>query len=346
MPPALPPSSTMLAEARSMPGLLAAQLAADEDLYRRLAAALRATPPLAMATVARGSSEHAARYLGFLVATRLGLLVPRLDPSLVTLYRAPLRSERMLALAVSQSGRSPDLVEPVRALRAGGATAVAMVNDAASPLAEAAEWVLPLRAGPELAVPATKSFVASLAAAARLVAHWCEDERLLRALPMLPRAIEEGLRQDWSAAVAALADAERMYVVARGLGFPLAQETALKLKEACGIQAEAFSAAEIRHGPMGLVGAGYPVLVLALRGPALPGLVAFAEELRRQGAKVILAAPADVSGRAVALAVSEAQELDPAAAVASVYPMVDALARARGRDPDRPPNLSKVMATR
>jgi glucosamine--fructose-6-phosphate aminotransferase (isomerizing) len=341
-----PPTSTMLAEARAMPGLVRAQLAEDKELYRRLAASLRVNPPAAVATLARGSSEHAARYLGFLVSSRLGILVSRLLPSLLTLYRAPLKAEGLLAIAVSQSGQSPDLLEPVRAVRAGGGTAVAMVNDAASPLAAEAGWVLPLRAGPELAVPATKSFVASLAAAARLVGHWCEDARLLRALEALPAAIDEGLRQDWSAAAGAFVNAERMYVVSRGLGLPLALETALKLKEACGIQGEAFSAAEIRHGPMCLVGPGYPVLVLALRGPALADLVAFSEELRRQGAKVVLAAPADVRARDVTFAVSEAEELDPAAAVASVYPMVDALARARGRDPDRPPNLSKVMATR
>lgn len=329
-----------------MPGLVQAQLAADEELYRRLAAALRAAPPLAVTTLARGSSEHAARYLGFLAGARRGILVSRIPPSLVTLYRAPLRAERLLAIAVSQSGQSPDLLEPVRALRAAGGTAVALVNDPASPLAAEADWVLPLRAGPEVAVPATKSFVASLVAGARLVGHWCEDEPLLAALGALPAALEDGLRQDWSAAAGALAGEERMYVVARGLGFPLAQETALKLKEACGIQAEAFSAAEVRHGPMGLVGPGYPVLVLALRGPAQADLVAFAEELRRQGAKVILAAPGGVPGRDLTLATSAAEELDPAAAVASVYPMVDALARARGRDPDRPPNLVKVMSTR
>jgi glucosamine--fructose-6-phosphate aminotransferase (isomerizing) len=341
-----PTTSTMLAEAREMPALVRAQLAADAELYRSLAAFLRATPPLAIATVARGSSEHAARYLGYLVAARTGTLVSRLLPSLVTLYRAPLRAQRLVTVAVSQSGRSPDLVEPMRALRSAGATTLAIVNDAGSPLAEAAEWVIPLRAGPELAVPATKSFVASLAAAARLVACWREDEALLAALAALPAALEEGLRQDWGAAVRALAPAERMYVLGRGLGFAAALETALKLKEACGIHAEAFSAAEVRHGPMGLVGPGFPVLVLALRGPAQAGLVDLADELRRQGAQVLLAAPEDVEGRDLTLAMSAAEELDAAAAVASVYPMVDALARARGRDPDRPPNLVKVMSTR
>jgi len=223
---------------------------------------------------------------------------------------------------------------------------VALVNDPAAPLASAAEWVLPLGAGPELAVPATKSFVASLTAGARLVAAWCEDEALLAALGALPAALEDGLRQEWSAAVQALAGEERMFVLGRGLGLPVALETALKLKEACGIHAEAFSAAEVRHGPLALVGPGFPVLVLALRGPAQAEEVALAGELRREGAKVLLAAPEGVAGRDLTLATAPAEELDAAVAVASVYPMVEALARARGRDPDRPPRLAKVMRTR
>jgi glucosamine--fructose-6-phosphate aminotransferase (isomerizing) len=339
-------TSTMLAEAREAPAVLRAQLAGDEELYRRLGAALRAAPPAGLATLGRGSSDHAAHWIGRLATVRTGLLAASVEPSLVTLYRARLRAERLLVLAVSQSGQSPDLVEPVKQLRAGGATAVALVNDPGSPLAGAADWVLPLRAGPELAVPATKSFVASLVAGARLVAAWCEDGALEAALEDVPEAVEAGLRQDWSAAAAALAGEERMYVIGRGLGFPVALEAALKLKEACGIHAEAFSAAEVRHGPMGLVGPGFPVLMLALRGPALPGLVAFAGELRAVGAKVLLAAPASVAGRDLTIATAPAEELDALAAVASVYPMAEALARARGRDPDRPPNLVKVMRTR
>jgi glucosamine--fructose-6-phosphate aminotransferase (isomerizing) len=340
------PTSTMLAEARAAPAVVRAQLAADEERYQALGAALRAAPPAAIATIARGSSDHAAHFFADLATMRTGVLAASLEPSLVTLHHARLRAGRLLAVAVSQSGQSPDLVEPLAQLRGDGACTVALVNDPASPLASAAEWVLPLGAGPELAVPATKSFLASLAAGARLVAAWREDEALLAALRALPAAIEDGLRQDWSAAVQALAGEERMFVVGRGLGLPVALETALKLKETCGIHAEAFSAAELRHGPLALAEPGFPVLVLALRGPAQAEEVALAEELRRAGAKVLLAAPDGVAGRDLTLATAPAEELDAAAAVASVYPMVEALARARGRDPDRPPRLVKVMTTR
>ncbi len=336
----------MLAEARQAPAVVRAQLAQDGELYARLGAALRAAPPSGVVTIARGSSDHAAGHLAYLLTARTGRLVTSLPMSLVTLYHAPLAGRGVLALAVSQSGRSPDLVEPVRSLRAGGATTVALVNEVASPLAAAAEWVLPLRAGPERAVAATKSFVASLTAGVRLAGHWCELPGLLEALRTLPEALEEALTQDWSPAVEALSGAERLMVIARGLGLPVAQEAALKLKETCGIQAEAFSAAEARHGPMELVGDGYPLVVFAMRGPAQADLLALAAEMRQRRARVLLAAPADVPGRDLTLAITGAEELDPVAAIATFYPMVEALARARGRDPDQPRWLRKVTRTR
>ena len=336
----------MLSEALSAPEVVRGQLATDEDLYRSLGARLREAPPRGTVTVARGSSDHAAGYFAYLVTARTGRLVTSLPMSLVTLYHAPILAEGVLAVAVSQSGRSPDLVEPIRTVRAAGATTVAIVNEEHSPLAEAAEWVLPLRAGPERAVAATKSFLASLVAGARLTAHWCELEGLARALPSVPQALEDALRQDWSAAVEALVATERLMVISRGLGLPVAQEAALKLKETCGIQAEAFSAAEARHGPQALIGAGYPLLVFAVRGPAQADLVALAGEMRERGARVLLAAPAEVPSRDLALATTAAEELDPIALIAGFYPMVEALARARGKDPDQPRYLSKVTSTR
>ncbi len=336
----------MLAEARSAPDVVREQLAQDEDLYLAMGEAVRLAPPAGIVTIARGSSDHAAGYFAYLVTACTGRLVTSLPMSLVTLYHAPLLAKGLLALAVSQSGRSPDLVEPIRSLRAGGARTVALVNETASPLAQAAEWVVPLRAGPERAVAATKSFVASLTAEVRLACHLFQLSPLLRALPSVPAALEEALRQDWSPAVDALAPAERLMVISRGLGFNIAQEAALKLKETCGIQAEAFSAAEARHGPQELIDAGYPLIVFAMRGPAQADLVALAAEMRERKAKVLLAAPADVPSRDLTLATTAAEELDPIAAIASFYTMVEALARARGKDPDQPRYLNKVTRTR
>ncbi|TCO79726.1 glutamine--fructose-6-phosphate transaminase [Plasticicumulans lactativorans] len=338
-------NSLMLDEARSAPERVAAQFAADGERYAALGAQLRDRPPAAAVTIARGSSDHAASYLAYLLMARYGQLVTSLPMSLVTLYRAPLATHGTLAVAISQSGRSPDLIEPIEVFRRGGGTTVALVNVAESPLGAAAEWVLPLHAGAERSVAATKSFICSLTAGARLAASWQDDRALLDALRELPEALGAACALDWSAGVEPLRGAERMMVIGRGTGLAIAQEAALKFKETCAIQAEVFSSAEVQHGPMALVEAGYPMLVFAPRGPAQAGLIKVAEEMRGRGASVLLAAPADVAERQLTLATSASEDLDPIAAVQSFYLLVEAVARARGRDPDRPPHLNKVTST-
>jgi glutamine---fructose-6-phosphate transaminase (isomerizing) len=338
-------SSLMLAEARAAPEAVARFLAADAGAWLALGARLRAADPPAAITVARGSSDHAASYLAYLLTARLGRPVASLSPSLVTLRHAPLRAPGLLAVALSQSGQSPDIVASLSALGRAGAITTALVNDTAAPLAAAAEWCLGLHAGPERAVAATKSFLASLAAAARLVGAWQGDSLFLASLAALPAELARAAKADWTTAIPPLAAAGRAIVVGRGLGLAIAQEAALKLKETCGLHAEAFSGAELRHGPMALIGPGETVLVLAMRGPALPGLVALAAELRASGATVLLAAPDEVAGRDLPLTTTGDADLDPLAAAQSFYPFAAALAEARGMNPDAPPHLSKVTRT-
>ncbi|MDN3576791.1 SIS domain-containing protein [Chitinimonas viridis] len=325
---------------------IARQADKQDARYAELGARLRHTDPHALVTVARGSSDHASAYLAYLTMLRLGRLPVSLPMSLVTLYDAPLDVAGTVAVAVSQSGRSPDVVEPIKRFRQGRAQTIALVNDAASPLAEAAEWTLPLEAGPEYAVAATKSYIASLAAGARLVAHWADDAQLLNGLAALPDNLAKAQEVDWSHGVEVLQQAERIMVVGRGLTLPVALEAALKCKETAAIQAEAFSGAEIKHGPMALIDEGYPLLIFAPRGPAQAGLIKLAEEMRGRGAKVLLAAPTDVAERELTLPLGPVPELDPIAAVTAFYPMVEALARARGYDPDQPRHLNKVTLTR
>lgn len=341
-------STLMLNEALAAPQQVALQLASDTAAYQALAAQLRARPPNGVVTVARGSSDHAAAYLAYLVMSRTGQLVTSLPMSLLTLYRAQVASSGMLAITVSQSGRSVDLIEPMRVFKSTGATTVALVNDAASPLAQAVDWCMPLHAGAEKSVAATKSFICSLVAAARLSAHWPlgEHHELLQALESLPQALEHACTQDWSGAVDVLTRAERLMVIGRGPGLAIAQEAALKFKETCGIQAEAFSSAEVKHGPMALVGEDYPMLVFAPRGPAQAGLIALAAEMRARGAHVLLAAPSDVLQRQLTLSPAAHPDLDPITAIQSFYLLVEAVSRARGLDPDTPPHLSKVTSTR
>lgn len=336
----------MLEEAHAAAPCVAQQLAHDEDRYAALGAALRAQVPQGTVTIARGSSDHAASYFAYLVMSRTGQLVTSLPMSLLTLYRAPMAQQRLLAVSISQSGRSPDLVESMREFRSAKATTVALVNDAHSPLADAVDWPLPLWAGTERSVAATKSFICALVAGARLAAHWGQQRDLLQALTTLPEALRAASAQDWSAAVPLLRPAQRLMVIGRGPGLALAQEAALKFKETCAIQAEAFSSAEVKHGPMALVDERYPMLVFALRGPAQASLVALAAEMRTRGAQVLLAAPDDVAERNLTLSTTGHEDLDAITAIQSFYLLAEAVARARGLDPDRPRHLSKVTATR
>jgi glutamine---fructose-6-phosphate transaminase (isomerizing) len=337
--------SRMLAEAREAPQAVARQLREDVARWHGFGELLREQPPSALLTIARGSSDHAAHYAAYLVMARLGRLVTSMPMSLVTLYQSRIQCEGLASFAFSQSGQSPDLVGPTRYFREGGAITCAFVNDAGSPLAQAAQWVFPLHAGQEASVAATKSFIAQLVAGARLVAAWQDDALLQQALERLPACLEQAVALDWSPAVDALRATDRLFVVGRGLGLPVALEAALKFKETCGIQAEAFSGAEIQHGPMALIEEGYPLLVFAPRGPAQAGLLELARAMRDRGARVLLAAPAGTPAADLPLVEGPHAELDPVCAIQSFYPMVEALARARGNDPDRPRHLQKVTRT-
>ena len=335
----------MLEESLFAADAVAAQhMYADEGLAIIGHELAKAPPQLAL-TVARGSSDHAANYFAYLAMQRTGTPVVSLPMSLLTLHQASLNVKGQLAIALSQSGRSPDLIDTMSALARGGARTVALVNQPDSPLAAECEWSVPLCAGAEKSVAATKSYIATLSAAARLVAHWQNDQALLAALNDLPEHLREATRQDWSAALEVLVPAERIMVVGRGLGFAVALEAALKLKETCCIQAEAFSGAEIKHGPMVLIDTGYPLLIFAPRGPEQAGLIALADEMRGRGASVLLAAPADVASRNLTLSAAGDVALDPILAIQSFYLMAARLSEARGLNPDTPRHLNKVTCT-
>ena len=338
-------TSMMLNEAKSAAECVALQLSSDADRYAELGRKLRSTNFDTALTIARGSSDHAANYCAYLIMARMGRVVASLPMSLITLNKAPIVTRDTLAISISQSGQSPDVVDPIRYFRQGGATTVALVNDTTSPLAEAAEWAMPLHAGKEQSVAATKSFITSLVAGARLVAQWQNDPELLAGLSALPDALRSATQVDWSAALDVLAPARNIMVVGRGISFPIALESALKFKETSALQAEAFSGAEIKHGPMALIEDGYPLLIFATRGPTQASVLQLASEMRTRGAKVILAAPSDVAERDLTLPTAATPDLDPIVAVQAFYIMAAHLSKARGMDPDRPRHLSKVTKT-
>ena len=337
-------ATLMFQEAGSAAMLAAQQLAANKAQAAALGALLREKKPRAVITIARGSSDHATTFARYLIETHLGILTSSLAPSISSVYEARLDLENVLCLAVSQSGKSPDLVKSVETAKAAGAFVIALVNAPGSPLEAIADITLPLMAGPELSVAATKSFILTLTAVLQLVAEWSADAALADAVAALPGSLAEAWRQDWSAAVEALRPARNLFVVGRGLGFGLACEAALKFKETCGLHAEAFSSAEVQHGPMALVNRDFPVLAFAQRDETLPGLVELAGRFAERGARVLLAG-AEAPGAVSLPATLGHPAVEPVLRIQSFYRMAAQLSVARGFDPDRPPHLNKVTST-
>ncbi len=334
----------MFREAAEAPDAVRAQLQANAAPLARLAERLRQTPPRAVVTCARGSSDHAATFARYLIETRLRLLTSSASPSVSSVYEAQPDLASTVMLAISQSGASPDLLAAVGSARAAGARIVALVNAENSPLAQLADDLIPLAAGEERSVAATKSYIASLAAIVQLVATWSRNAQLQAALEQAPELLARAWQLDWSPAVTRLTGATNLYVVGRGLGLAIAQEAALKFKETCRIHAEAVSAAELRHGPIALLRPGFPVLVFAQNDESRAGVAELAGELASQGADVLLAGTH--AAHATVLPSEAAHPvIEPLLFAQSFYRMVNALSLSRGADPDRPPHLRKVTET-
>lgn len=340
------PASTLLyAEAAAAADTVARQLDLNDAIVRSLGARLRANPPPFVVTCARGSSDHAATYAKYVIETQTGCVTASASPSIESIYAVPLRLADALYLVISQSGASPDLLRSAQAARDAGAHVVALVNAEDSSLAALAQTVIPLRAGPERSVAATKSFIGSLSAVLHLVAHWQQDAALLQALAHLPELLRRAFALEWPGLVEGLLHADGLFVLGRGYGLGAAQEAALKLKETCALHAEAFSSAEVRHGPMELVGAHFPVLALGQHDGALAGVLQTADDFRQRGAHVWTAAP-EFHGSGALPVIATAHPLcAPILAIQTFYRAVNALAVARGRDPDHPPHLNKVTET-
>lgn len=318
---------------------------AQGDAFTALGARLRTLDPPFVVVCARGSSSHAGTYLRVLLSKQLGLVAAAAMPSVTSVYHRPQRQRGALFIAISQSGRSPDLIAAAEQARAGGALTLALVNDPASPLALACELVVDIAAGPERSVAATKTVLTSLAASLALVDAWQPVPPATTALAALPERLAAAAYLDWSPLVRVLVTVNHIITVGRGPALGIAHEAALKLSEVCGIAGLAFSAAELAHGPMALAGPGFPILAFLQDDATRPYSQAFLTTLGARGVPV-LAAGGEVAG-AQALPV-----LPPMWADADLLPMLmsfylaaEAVACARGLDPDHPPSLLKVTQT-
>ncbi len=334
----------MFTEAAEAAHCVERQLELNDAVASRIGRKLRELRPRFITTVARGSSDHAACFAKYLLETRTGLVTSSSGPSVVSVYGTRLQLEGSLCLLISQSGASPDLLSMATAAREAGAYVVALVNVLDSPLAALVDEVIELRAGPERRVAATKSFITSLSAVIQVLSHWLDDPSLADALQETPALLRQAWSSDWTPAVDAIADSKDLFVLGRGLGLGIAYEAALKFKEVCALHAEAFSSAEVLHGPVTIARGDFPVLVLAQNDACFPGMKELVEDLARRNVRLITAGIHHE--RAVNLPAPEAHPvIEPILRIQSFYRMANALSIRLGLDPDSPPYLNKVTST-
>lgn len=332
-------ASWMRREALSAPQMVGRSLAHAQNSMSSLAARLRDRPPAFVATNARGSSDHAATLLKHLLETRVGIATVSLPPSSLTLHQAPLLLTQALFISLSQSGRSPDIVNSAIIARARGAHTLALVNDIASPLAGSAEVLVPIDVGEERSVAATKTCLAAMALCHQLASLWTDPDA--EGWKRIPQVLAKASGAPPSGLVSFLASPTPTLIISRGAGLAVAGEVALKLKECCAKPAEALSSAELRHGPLALASRPLAALMLIGRGVEQPGLREVEQELRRIGVDVLTIGP----GLDVPTPADEDPAIEAIAMLQALYLGIEAASRAFGRDPDSPPYLRKVTKT-
>ena len=339
-------------ELEEQPAALARLLEAETAHARELAAAIEAAQPSYLLIASRGSSSNAARYAQYVLGSVNGIPIAFATPSLYTLYDSPPRLGGSVVVGISQSGASPDVAAVVAEGRRQGRPTIAITNDVESPLAGAADHVLPLHAGPERAVAATKTYLNSLAAVALLSASLARDEARLDELRAMPERVAAQLERSFADAplLDRYGDADSATVVARGVNYGTAFEVALKIRELSGVLVEAYSVADLLHGPIAALGSGRIAILVAPAGSATESIAECADALRERGAALVgISDDADVLARVDArleLVPGTPEWLSPLVAVVPGQVAARRLAQRRGIDVDRPLGLRKVTLTR
>ncbi len=334
----------MYSEAAYSGSAVCQQITENRDKFALIGEHLRQNPPRFAVTIGRGSSDHAAVYGRYLIETQMGIITSPSALSVSSVYNTAMKMDDALCIAISQSGQSPDLVATMKSLRAGGAYALAFVNAPGSPLADTVDHALPLCAGPEKSVAATKSFITSMAAMLQLVAHWKQDAELLAQVELLPDLLEAAWALDWSEALPTLTQASSLFVLGRGLSYGLSREAALKFKETGCLHAESYSAAEVLHGPAALIKDGYPILAFVQNDDTRTGFEKILKTIQGNGGTVFAAGLTN-SDFSDLPTLKAHPVLQPILMAQSFYKLVNAVSIARGYNPDTPPNLSKVTET-
>lgn len=349
---------TLKQEILSQPAVVARLVETQQAAARQIAAALAGQFDQVL-IAARGTSDNAARYATYLLGACNRLPVALAVPSLYTLYQSPPRLKRTLVIGISQSGQSPDIVQVVEDAAQQGQPTLAITNDPQSPLARAAAHLLDLNCGKEQAVAATKTYIGSLAAVALLSAALANDDAMFDQLSHVADAMHQTIAGSWAAAegLADLSQLSQAVVVGRGYNYATAFEIALKIKELSGVIAEPYSPADFRHGPIamirawpvGKIGRGFPVILVAPGGAALPDLLELSGALAQAGAYVVAITdqPEPFAGAQAVfhLPAGVPEWLSPLLAVLPGQVIARQLALARGLDPNSPNGLTKVTHT-
>jgi glucosamine--fructose-6-phosphate aminotransferase (isomerizing) len=342
---------TLHDEIHEQPATVASLVAAREQSVREVARALRGRNVGWALVAARGTSDNAGLYAQYVWGSRNRLAVAMATPSLFTHYGTPPRLEGALVVGISQSGQSPDVVGVLAEARRQGAPTLAITNEPGSSLAQHADWVIETGAGPEIAVAATKTYTTQLVAVAMLSAALRDDDGDFEALARVPDAMRRALALTREVATAAGRHRElvRCVVLGRGFHYATACEWALKLEELTYAVAEPYSTADFQHGPLAIIGEGFPVLAVAPGGAVFDDSLRLLERLAQRGADLVV-----ISDRAEALALASSPLPLDAGLPEWLRPIVDIvpaqlfcheLARAMGRDTEAPRGLSKVTRT-
>jgi len=335
----------MYREIREIPAATQRMLHGSREVIERTTAELRQTNPRFISTVARGSSDHAATYFKYAAELTLGLPVASVGPSIASIYGAELQLENSVCIGISQSGQSPDIVKMASSASKQGAIAVAITNNLGSPLAEACNHTVPIHAGEELSVAATKTFVTSAVAGIAILAHWKQDQALIDAIEHLPEIFEEAATYDWPELRETLLDRDSLFVLGRGPSYAISNEAALKFKETCQIHAESYSSAEVLHGPVSIVEPRYPILGFASRDASEHSIVSVIDGLTQNGAAAFITSDKAKDARGLRFAKTMHPLTDPLSLIVSFYAFIERLAVERGINPDTPRNLKKVTET-
>ena len=342
-------SSHLSTEIAEQPRAVGRVLSEGAGAIARAADAARDAAVESVLIAARGSSDNAARYAQHVLGRFCALPVSLASPSLYTLYDAPPRLTRTLAIGISQSGQSPDICAVIANAREQGQPTIAITNDTGSPLAQAAELTVALSAGPERSVAATKSYTTSLAVMAALAAQLARSEQLSEELAEVSAAMADQVGAPLGEAETFLADVDRCAVAGRGPNFATAFEGALKITELTGVLAEPHSSADLMHGPVAALGAGAPLIAVAPAGPACAGTLAAVDSALSRGARCLVLSneSTELPSGAALLALAETPEwLTPLVGVIPLQRLALATAGARAVDVDRPFELRKVTRTR